>query len=151
MTVKTWYVLGLTIPAAIFFAGILERIYSRNIFGKLLVFIFIFFTFSNTLKAHLEYLGKNFNKPSDNPSNLMNEIKAVDWVYQQAEGKGFRVYRLRFPTCLLVERYQDIRLPAGRHCLSSQSAGVHHKRGTGLDQEEGNPRWHPGFPHYPRR
>lgn len=92
MGIKTWYVLGLTIPAAVFFSSIFERIFSKNIIGKILVFIFILFTFSNTLKAHLEYLGKNFNKPSDNPSNLMNEIKAVDWVYQQAEGKGFRVY-----------------------------------------------------------
>jgi len=30
--------------------------------------------------------------PSDDPSLLSNEIKAVDWVYQQAEGKGFFVY-----------------------------------------------------------
>jgi 4-amino-4-deoxy-L-arabinose transferase-like glycosyltransferase len=30
--------------------------------------------------------------PSDDPSLLTNEIKAIDWVYQQAEGKGFFVY-----------------------------------------------------------
>jgi|GEM_PF-327944 len=92
MGIKTWYVLGLTIPAAVFFSSIFERIFSKNITGKLLVFVFIFFTFSNTLKAHLEYLGKNFNKSSDNPSNLMNEIKAVDWVYQEAAGEGFKIY-----------------------------------------------------------
>jgi hypothetical protein len=92
LQIKAWYVLGLTIPAAIFFATILERLFSKNIIGKILIFIFIFFTFSNTLKAHLEYLHKNFQKPSDNPSNLMNEIKAVDWVYQEAAGQGFRVY-----------------------------------------------------------
>ena len=90
--IKTWYILGLSIPAAIFFVSVIERIFSKNIFGKILVFVFIFFTFQNTLKAHLEYLDKNFLKPSDNPSNLMNEIKAVDWVYQEAGGQGFRVY-----------------------------------------------------------
>lgn len=92
MQVKSWYVLGLSSVAAVFFSSIISSVYKRHFFGKILVFCLILFTFFHTLKAHSEYLGKNFLKPSDNPSNLTNEIKAVDWVYKEASGRGFRVY-----------------------------------------------------------
>ena len=34
---------------------------------------------------------QNFS-PTDDPSLLVNEIKAIDWVYQKAQGEGFAVY-----------------------------------------------------------
>jgi len=33
-----------------------------------------------------------YYKPADDASTLKNEISAIDWVYKQAEGKGFYVY-----------------------------------------------------------
>jgi hypothetical protein len=92
MQVKGWYVLSLSIPFVIIFVGIMEKVYLRNAFGKLLVYLILLVTFTHTLKAHLEYLNNNFGKLSTDPSNLTNELKAVDWVYLEANGKGFKVY-----------------------------------------------------------
>ncbi len=92
MQVKGWYILSLTIPLVIFFAVIFEKIYIINSFGKLLVFLVILFTITNTLKAHYEYLRNNLQKPSNDPSSLINEIQAVDWVYQEANGEAFKTY-----------------------------------------------------------
>lgn len=92
MQIKGWYILSLSIPIAIFFSGILEKVYQKGKLGKLLVFLFLFFAFTNTIKAHTEYLQNIFQKPSTDPSNLANEVKAVDWVYHEAGGKGFKVY-----------------------------------------------------------
>lgn len=38
-------------------------------------------------QRYTEYL-----KPSDDPGLLMNQIKVVDWVYQNSENNGFNVY-----------------------------------------------------------
>jgi len=43
--------------------------------------------------GHLE-LGKNFNlnRPTDDPSEYKNEIAAIDYAYNQAQGKNFKAY-----------------------------------------------------------
>jgi hypothetical protein len=35
---------------------------------------------------------KNFSDRSLDKSNLRNEIETIDWVYQKAQGKGFKAY-----------------------------------------------------------
>jgi len=92
MQVKGWYTLSLTIPLVLFFGGILEKEYIKNYQNKFLILLIIFFTFTNTIKAHYQYIKEINLKPSSDPSSLINEIKAVDWVYQEANKEGFKIY-----------------------------------------------------------
>lgn len=89
--VKHWYTLGLSIPLVLFISGTLERIYSKNLLGTFAVWLFLFLALTNTIKAHTEYIEGNSLKSAD-PSNLRNEIEAIDTVYSLADGRGFRVY-----------------------------------------------------------
>ncbi len=89
--VKGWYVLGLSIPIIIFLSGVLENVGQRPL-GSFTVWLFIIYTFYHTLIAHTDYLSKYALKPSADPSNMNNELKAIDWVYTEADGEAFKVY-----------------------------------------------------------
>jgi len=90
--VKNWYVLGLTIPVIIFLSASLSAIFERGIRGKIGIWAFILFCFYHVWLAQSDYLNKYALKPSADPSNLSNQLKAIDWVYQKAGGKAFYVY-----------------------------------------------------------
>lgn len=90
---KTWYVLGISVPLIIFLASftnfILEK---KNLYLKILALTLIASTFVFTIKAQVQYINDISSKPSNDRSSLNNELKAIDWVYTNAEGKGFKVY-----------------------------------------------------------
>ena len=91
--VKHWYVLGLSVPLVLLFSSLLERIYIMSLFSAFLIWFFLLFALFHTLKAHTEYITQNsLTNESSDPSNLRNEMKAVDWVYSEARGRGLRVY-----------------------------------------------------------
>lgn len=90
--VKSWYVSGLSIPIIIYLSAVLANIFEENLLAKLAVWAFILLSFYHVYLAHSEYLYKYALKSSDDPSSQMNELKAVDLVYAQADGKAFSVY-----------------------------------------------------------
>ena len=90
---KEWYTLGLSIPIVLFFGCFLNYLWERKaiifkVFIGLLVGMLIYYS----LKSQWDYTRDVAGKPSDDRSNLQNEIAALDWVYQNAEGNGFKVY-----------------------------------------------------------
>lgn len=92
MNVAPWHVGG-AMAAAILLVGFV--IYQLNLLGGSVKVITFFCSIVIVLLAfnNLE-VGKNiFSKPkSDDPSSFRNEIAAIDYVYQYAKGKNFRVY-----------------------------------------------------------
>jgi hypothetical protein len=89
---KNWYVFGLSIPFVILLSGVLANLYYHSRLGSILLWLVIFYSLFHTLSAHVPYLYENVLLPSSDPSNLATELKAVDWVYQEAGGKPFKIY-----------------------------------------------------------
>lgn len=80
-----WHLLGL--PILLFIALFL----SLAIFGQK-IGLFLQFAF---ISLHIIYFIGNsamFFKPIGDQSILANELKAIDWVYQQSANEGFKVY-----------------------------------------------------------
>jgi hypothetical protein len=57
---------------------------------KVSIVLFVFVMTSQLLVFIPRYI--QYFRLSDDPSLLANEIKAVEWVYEKAEGQGFSVY-----------------------------------------------------------
>lgn len=89
--VNTWH-LGAEIVGGLILLGYFSTyLYKYNLWGKLLVvvltFITIFYSFNSILKSIQEK-----DKPNTDPSLYKNEVAAIDYVYQRANGKNFKVY-----------------------------------------------------------
>jgi hypothetical protein len=82
---QTWHVIFLPI---LLFVGVLLVIFSLP--KKVSVILFIFVMLSQLLVFVPRYI--QYFRVSDDPSILANEIKAIDWVYEKANGQGFSVY-----------------------------------------------------------
>lgn len=79
------YVLGLTIPVAIFFAICAKNI-TTVFWGKCLLFIFItlnFYLVFNHLSVYREY------KPDLSSGSYQNQNQVIDWIIKDAGGKNF--------------------------------------------------------------
>lgn len=89
---KEWYTLGLSVPI-IFIPAILSAyaVTSKKPILQIVAVIFLLGTLFYTTKAQTFYIQNNLS-PSNDRSNLKNELNALDWVYQNAQGKGFKVY-----------------------------------------------------------
>jgi hypothetical protein len=89
---KEWYILGLSVPI-IFIPATLATalIGSKKPVFQLMALFFVFGTLLYTIKAQTFYIQNN-PSPSNDRSNLKNELTAIEWVYQNAQGKGFKVY-----------------------------------------------------------
>src|SRR5258706_3857091 len=90
--VKGWYVLSLSISVIFLLSGVLSNLYHQSRLGPFFVWLFIIYSFYHTLLSHTDYLARYALKPSSDPSNMANELRAIDWVYSQADGQPFKVY-----------------------------------------------------------
>jgi hypothetical protein len=82
---QTWHVIFLPI---LLFVGVLLMIFCLS--KKVSIVLFVFVMTSQLLVFIPRYI--QYFRLSDDPSLLANEIKAVEWVYEKAEGQGFSVY-----------------------------------------------------------
>ncbi|EKD53314.1 MAG: hypothetical protein ACD_61C00071G0002 [uncultured bacterium] len=92
-SLKIWYTLGLSIPIVIFFASFVNFLFeSKTPVIKVFALCLVGLTIYYSLKSQIDYTRDVAFKPSDDRSNMRNELRAIDWVYQNAAGKGFKVY-----------------------------------------------------------
>lgn len=92
-SLKSWYTLGLSVPIAIYFGSLVNYLWERKSFiPKLIAIYLVFLTIFYGLKSQIDYTTVVASKPSDDRSNLKNELAAIDWVYQNAKGKNFKLY-----------------------------------------------------------
>lgn len=92
VTVNPWHLGGPAACTLILIGFLLREIWDFNIFGKavavsIAAFIMLF-GFFNILNFFINYMGK----PSTDSSLFGNEISAIDYVYNYAKDKNFKVY-----------------------------------------------------------
>lgn len=93
-TLKGWYILGLRIPYIIilglFFAEVIKL---KHILFKVGIAGLLIFSTFNMLQMQWKFVPEgHITSRSGDKSNFRNEIEAIDWVYQKADGQGFRAY-----------------------------------------------------------
>lgn len=90
---KIWYTLGLSIPLVIFLSSVLNYLLiSKFKILKILAVFLVYSTIYYAVKSQTDYTRDVALKPSDDRSNMRNEMAAVDWVYENAQGQGFKVF-----------------------------------------------------------
>lgn len=92
LPLKNWYLLGLSVPLVFIYAACLTEFFSGGLLGRTIVSLLILATFFFTSTAQAEYLMKVRTIPSDDPSNLANQLTVLDWVYRRADGQAFFAY-----------------------------------------------------------
>ncbi len=92
VTVNMWHLGDFSASALILIGFILFSSWKSNLLGKVVSFFLsitiIYFSFLNIFYSFTT----NFGKPSLDPSEYSNEIKAIDYVYKEAKGQDFKVY-----------------------------------------------------------
>jgi len=92
LPLKNWYVLGISVPLILIISTAASFLLSRkNLILTLAVILFLVSHVLFAIKYQTEYIEQS-TRPSNDPSNLRNELMAIDWVYAQDAGKGFRAY-----------------------------------------------------------
>lgn len=90
---KIWYTLGFSVPIILIVSFFGEYLWkSKYTFFKVIPVVIMVLTIVLTIKSQLDYMRIMKNLSGNDPSNLQNEIKAVDWVYEKAAGRGFNLY-----------------------------------------------------------
>ena len=90
--IKSWYVLSLPLFYSLLLGTFASIAWKQKIFGRVLVSGALILSFYHVMLAHSDYLLKIKKHPSTDPSNLANQLKAIDWTYKQSNGKDFKVY-----------------------------------------------------------
>ncbi len=92
-TLKSWYTLGMSVAfVSVLSIAIFTLIKSNT---KLLQFLGVYLllmTCFYSAKSQLDYLNHVAFLPSDDRSNMRNELADINWVYGQAKGEGFNAY-----------------------------------------------------------
>lgn len=91
--IKSWYLLGLAVPLVFLYGSLASLVFSagRPII-KLAIILLIFASLHSTYIAQTDYLSVAGVMSNNNKSSLKNELKVLDWVYENAAGNGFRAY-----------------------------------------------------------
>jgi len=92
LPVKGWYLLGLGITLinipSLAISDLLISKHAGKFIGVLIIVTTLFFTAIFQLDRYRQIV----RLKSNDPSNLRNEITAIDWVYQHANNQAFSVY-----------------------------------------------------------
>lgn len=92
VTVNPWHLGGEMAVSLILVGYLLQKLFTSNCLGKItgsiLTVSIIYFALFNIGKFFIYDRGK----PSLDPTLFRNEIAAIDYVYQKAQGKNFKVY-----------------------------------------------------------
>ena len=90
---KSWYLLGLSVPLVFIYCLSLAATYSVKFpVAKVMVILVVLSSLVYTAIAQVDYLKVASQMSSANKSSLKNSISAIDWVYQHADGQGFKAY-----------------------------------------------------------
>ena len=91
--IKSWYLLGLAVPLIFLYTSSLSLVFGRG--GPLAstaIILLVALSLFSTYQAQSEYLKVAAAMSTNNKSSLKNEKQVIDWVYQHAEGQGFKAY-----------------------------------------------------------
>ncbi len=91
IAVMPWHVLAEMSVVLILLGLSLDIIYHQMRFGKLLVIVASLIVFYTSAQNMLIYVRGNSGLTLD-PSLLKNELMAIDYAYQHADGQGFKAY-----------------------------------------------------------
>lgn len=90
---KGWFLLGLFIPIIFILSAFAkELIASKNLAVSVPSILFLLYLFTGSAFSQTNYIPKSQTDRSGDKSNLRNELSVIDWVYEKAEGKPFKVY-----------------------------------------------------------
>lgn len=91
VTVNSWH-LGGVVAVSLLLAGfVVKKTSELGILGKILAGILTIFVVLLSFNNIGDYF-RDRNRPSGDPSLFRNEVAAIDYVYQQAQGQNFKVY-----------------------------------------------------------
>jgi hypothetical protein len=91
VTVNSWH-LGGIVAASILLSGLLiSKIFSLSIVGKVVGLILLVMFTHHSLNNILNYL-KDSKLPNNDPALYKNEIMAIDYIFQRADGQNFKIY-----------------------------------------------------------
>ena len=91
-TVNSWHLGGVMAATILLLGFVLKKLFDSGFFGKLIsVTLFLMVVLSSVLNI-INFFTKDFGKVNLDPSSIKNEIAAIDYVYQKAEGQNFKVY-----------------------------------------------------------
>ena len=88
---KSWYIDGLSVPIVMITSLFLAYLWQKKYF-QIFVLIILVATVTFSVREELKYIHASRQYHRQDPSNLYNQMQVVDWIYQQAQGRGFWVY-----------------------------------------------------------
>lgn len=89
-SLRVWYVMVVGVGMI----GLIGLIKKNKLLSRILIGCLVFFLIRNVFLTHndqKQFIG-NINFAKDDPKLMEHEIKAVDWVYKQMNGNGFKAY-----------------------------------------------------------
>ncbi len=92
VTVNPWHLGGEMSVSLILLGYLLEEIWHLNWRGKIVSVVLGIFLVIYAISNVVHFFVSDFGKPSGDPSLYRNETAAIDYVYQKANGKNFKVY-----------------------------------------------------------
>ncbi len=109
---KTWFISSLALNYIFIISSAVSHLWQqRNKLFAVIFSAFLFLSFSRQSFIAYDH-AINFNRPSNDRSKLKNELAVIDWIYNDAQGKPFKVYNYLpsvydFPYQYLFDWYAD--------------------------------------------
>ncbi len=91
VSVNPWHLGGVIVAMVIIVSYALSMLGKINLFTRLIMIVLLVGAFWG-MRVNLNDFFHDLGKHSTDPSVFANELAAVDYVYQYANGKNFRVY-----------------------------------------------------------